>query len=178
MPTLSRGNVWVRRACRDGVFLAAAMLCSYLEFLLPVFAFMPLPGVKLGLANVVTVILFFFVSPIDAGLVLTARVALSALLFGTPVSLFFSAMGGALAFLSLFLTRPLSHRFIGFVGISVLSAAAHQTGQIIAATILFGAGVFLLYLPVLLLAAVLTGTLTGMLIVILENRLERLCKKC
>ena len=174
MPTLSRGNPTAERLCRNAAMLALAMIFSFVEHLLPLSLLIPLPGVKLGLANVVITALFFFASPIDALIVSATRIGLSALLFGTPVSLMFSAMGGLCAYLFLWICRPLYHRVFTFIGVSVLAAAGHHFGQIAAAVILFDSGVLLTYLPMLLLAGTVTGGVTGLLLNLMAPRLQKL----
>lgn len=177
MPTLSRGDSAVVRLCKNAAMLALAMIFSFVEHLVPISLLIPLPGVKLGLANVVITALFFLVSPLDAFVVSAARIGLSALLFGTPVSLMFSAFGGLCAYLFLWICRPFYGRFFSFVGVSVLAATGHHFGQILAAVILFDSGVLLTYLPVLLLAGTVMGSVTGLLLNMMASRLQKLFKR-
>ena len=153
------------------------MAFSFVEYLVPLSLLLPLPGVKLGLANVVITVLFFFGSPLDAALVSAFRIGLSALLFGTPVSFMFSAFGGLLAYLFLWLCRPFFNRFFSFLGVSILSATGHHLGQIIAAVILFDSGVLLTYLPILLLAGMITGGVTGLILNLCTPQLQKLFKR-
>ncbi len=153
----------IRRICTDALLVACAMMLSYVEVLLPLQLLVPLPGFKLGLANTVTVLAFVLVSRRDAAVILSLRILLMSLLFGTVTSFFFSAMGGLLSFLALLLAERLL-RGCSFLGVSVLSAAAHNLGQLLAACCFFGSGILLSYLPVLLLAAALCGSLTGILL--------------
>ena len=164
------------RLCRNAALLILAFALSLLEHLLPLSLILPLPGVKLGLANVVIAVMFFYGSPLDAGIVSGTRILLSALLFGSPTSLLFSAFGGVLSYLVLWCCRPFQKRIFSFVGISVLSATGHHIGQIIAAWVLFDSGVFLTYLPVLLLAGVVTGGATGALLNLCSPQLQKLFK--
>lgn len=177
MWTMSRADSRVGRLCRNAVMLALAFGLSFLEHLLPLSLLIPLPGVKLGLSNLVTVVLLYFVSPLDAAIVSLLRIGLSALLFGTPVSFFFSILGGLFAYLMLLLCRPLYKRFFSFVGVSILSATGHHLGQMLAALILFDTGVLLTYLPVLLLAGIVTGGLTGLVLNLSERQLTKLVKR-
>ncbi len=165
----------LRRLCICGISVTAAMMLSYLESLLPLQLLLPLPGFKPGLANTVTVMLFAAFSRRDAAVVSAVRILLMGLLFGSPVSLFFSACGGLLAFLSLLLAARLL-RGCSHVGVCVLCAAAHNLGQLLAASILFGAGILLSYLPLLLIAATVSGTLTGLLLNLAMPRLQKLAK--
>lgn len=176
MSILSRDNRKTRALTRNAVMLSLAMCLSFLEHLLPLSLFLPLPGVKLGLANIVITVCFFAFSGLDATLISLSRIALSALLFGTPISLFFALCGGALSLLSLWLTSLAPSRRISFVGISILSATAHHIGQIFAACILFGSSVILGYLPLLLLAGLVTGGVTGALLNLTMERLEKIGK--
>ena len=177
MPTLSRGNPSTVRLCKNAAMLALAMIFSFVEHLLPLSLLIPLPGVKLGLANVVITAIFFLASPFDALIVSAARIGLSALLFGTPVSLMFSAFGGVCAYLFLWICRPFYDKVFSFVGVCVLSATGHHFGQIAAAVILFDSGVLLTYLPILLLAGTVMGGVTGLLLNLMSPRLQKLFKR-
>ena len=177
MPTLSQADSKTARLCRNAVFLALAMTFSFVEHLVPIGTSLPLLGVKLGLANVVVTVLFFFGSPLDAFFVSLIRIGLSALLFGTPVSFFFSLLGGLTAYAVLWLCRPFYHRFFTFIGVSVLCATGHHLGQMTAAVILFDNSVLLTYLPVLLLCGAVTGGVTGILLNLCTPQLQKLFKR-
>ncbi|MBE6553011.1 MAG: Gx transporter family protein [Ruminococcaceae bacterium] len=170
MSILSRGNR-IRRITLDACLTALAMTLSYLELLLPLNLLIPLPGVRLGLANVVVLIAFCLVSKLDAAIISAVRILLMGLLFGTVTSLWFSFLGGLLSYLTLLLLSHIGRGF-SFLAVSVLSAAAHNTGQILAATLLFEASVIFSYLPVLLLASVFFGGIVGLLLNLLLPRLK------
>lgn len=173
MSIRSLGNRFsTRRLTLDAALLAAALMLSLCETLLPLGAWIPLPGFKLGLANLITVLAFSLLTPADALVISLIRVGITSLLFGTWTALFFSASGAMLAFLALLLARVLLRR-CSYIGVSVFSAAAHNVGQTLAAAALFGPTVPLSYLPLLLPAAVLSGTLTGVLLNLSVPRLER-----
>ncbi len=165
-----------RRICTDALFIAAAMMLSYLEFLIPLRTMIPLPGFKLGLANIATLAVFVLISKKDAAVVLVLRVALMGLLFGSAVSLLFSASGALLSYLSLLLASRFLRR-CSYIGVSVLCAVFHNVGQILAATCLFGSEIILSYLPVLFIAALISGSITGLLLNLSVNRLERSIKR-
>lgn len=152
-----------QRICLDALLVAFAMMLSYLEVLLPLTAWIPLPGFRLGLANLAVTLTFFLLSPIDAAVVSAIRILLMGLLFGSATSLYFSAMGGLLSFLMLLLCAKFAKR-CSLCGVSVLCAAAHNVGQIFAATTLFGVYLIFSYLPWLLLSAVVCGTMVGVLL--------------
>lgn len=176
MPILSRAESKTAHLARNAVMLALAMILSFVEHLIPLSLFLPLPGVKLGLANVVITVLMFYGSPVDALIVSLCRICLAALLFGTPVSFLFSLLGGIFSYAVLLACRPFLGRAFSFVGVSVLSATGHHLGQILAAVILFGSGVLFTYLPVLLLAGCVMGVVTGLIINLCRERLAKLFK--
>lgn len=166
-----RGNRTHRVAC-NAVLIALAMMLSCLESVLPLQAALPLPGVRLGLANLVVTVAFFLFSPVDAAIVSLLRILLTAGLFGSVTSFYFSVLGGALSFLMLCLLSKIG-RHCSFFGVSVLCAAAHNVGQILAAMTLFGASLFFSYLPVLLIASVLYGGIVGILLNLCVPKLQK-----
>lgn len=170
MSILSRGKA-VRRVALDAMLCAFCMILSYLEVLVPFELFLPLPGFRLGLCNFAVLAIFCLLSPVDAAIVSAMRILLMGLLFGTATSFYFSLMGGILSFLMLFVLRALKTH-CSFLGVSILSAAAHNTGQIIAAVTLFGVSLIPSYLPFLLLASVLYGGLIGLLLNIAIPKLQ------
>lgn len=169
MSIMSQGRS-VRRIALDAILCVFAMMLSYLEVLLPMSLFVPLPGFRLGLANLAVTLVFVLLSPMDAALVSAVRILLMGLLFGSPTTLYFSAMGGVFSFALLLLMRLIGRR-CSFLGLSVLSAAAHNTGQIFAAVTVFGTSLISSYLPFLLLASVIFGGTVGILLNLLVPRL-------
>ena len=93
-------RVNVKRLCVMGVLIAAAMLFSYVESLVP--GFLPIPGVRLGLANIVVLLALLMFKPGEAFLIGFIRVLLSGILFGNPFSLAMSCSGFLLSFLGRF----------------------------------------------------------------------------
>lgn len=163
MTTTSSRDKRTRRICADAALITLAMALSYLEVLLPLNLLLPLPGFRLGLANVVVLMTFFLLSPVDALLVSGTRILLSGLLFGSVTSLYFSALGGLCAYLMLTVAAYLFRR-CSFFGISILCAAAHNCGQILAAVTLFGTSLIFSYLPLLLISSVFFGGAVGLLL--------------
>lgn len=122
----------------------------------------PIPGIKLGLANIITLILLQHHSPRDAFFVLLARILLSALLFGQLLSLLYSLIGG---FLSLLVMCPvnslLQKRFPFLTG--SLGGLFHNLGQLATAAVITGTpAIVAAYLPFLALSGILTGLFTGL----------------
>lgn len=129
-----------------------------LESLIP--PIVPVPGVKLGLANVITLICIYIIGTKSALAVLLVRIFLSALLFGQPVSLVFSLFGGLLSFFAMAILK----RFLceeNIWAISVFGAFFHNLGQIIAAVIITSELSVAYYFLFLIISSVITGAFTG-----------------
>ena len=141
------------------VLTALALGLSTLESLFPVSVLVPLPGIKLGLANIVTVFALYRLGDIPALAILIARCLLGAMFAGNASALLFSLMGGVLAMLTMIVLRQV--RGLSVYGVSIAGAAAHNIGQICAAMVVLGGTAVLGYLPVLLGVSLITGTLTG-----------------
>ena len=131
----------------------------------------PLPGFKLGLANVVVLWLAVNRGLFDAGAVSLIRVLIVAMLFGSPISFWFSFGGAVCSLLVVAVLRKV--KGLSYIGVSVLSASAHQVGQLLAASVFFGIKTVFSYLPVMLVAAAIFGTICGCLLNIITPRLEQ-----
>lgn len=153
----------VKRLSLDAMLLCVAMMLSYLEAILPLSLVIPLPGVKLGLANIAIMLCFYKVSAIDALFVSATRVLLMALLFGNISSLIFSAAGAILAYFGMCLCKLWGER-VSYYGISVLCAAFHNIGQMLAGAFVVESFSILSYLPLLLVFSVAFGLITGAII--------------
>ena len=148
-----------RRLAYLGIFLGLAMILSYVETLIPLSALVP--GMKVGLANIVTVFLLYRFRALEAFLVSLSRVLLSALLFGSAVSLLFSAAGFLMSFLAmLFLKKTGKFRT---VSVSVAGSVLHNAAQILTAVLLLKSVAITGYLPVLFLVGILSGAVIGLL---------------
>ena len=142
------------------VLTAMALALSYLENFFPLSLAIPIPGVKLGLANIVTVFALYALGPGQAMLILLARCLLGAVFAGNMNALIFSVLGGVSAMLVMIgLSR---WRRLSVYGVSVGGAAAHNCGQVAAAVLTLGNTAPLYYLPVLLGVSLFTGALTGL----------------
>ncbi|MCH5274712.1 MAG: Gx transporter family protein [Lachnospiraceae bacterium] len=141
------------------VFTVIALTLFVVESAIPVPV--PIPGLKLGLANIVTLIVLQFFTLPEALLVLTARILLSAFFAGQALSLLYSFAGGLLSlFLMALLNRFLSGRFLFITGI--FGALAHNVGQLIAACLILGSPGVFAYLPFLMISGSITGLFTGL----------------
>ncbi len=150
---------------------------SVLENLLPITAFIPIPGLKLGFANIAIMTAFFLVGKRTALLVALLKVSVVFLTFGNISSFFISLVGTFSAYISLLFTYKLYNRYLSFIGISALSAFFHATGQVIASCVLTLSTAALAILPPLLFFSCITGGITGFIMNKTEPILRRLCKK-
>lgn len=131
------------------------------------------PGVKLGLANIVTVYTMFAMGPGDALLVLSGRVFLGAVFSGQMMAILYSASGGLLSWCALCLLRKaLTGEQIWLS--SPVAAVFHNLGQLLAAAAVMRSWAVMAYLPYLVIAAVLAGLFTGVAAQALIRRLERI----
>ncbi|MDP3446871.1 MAG: Gx transporter family protein [Eubacteriales bacterium] len=141
-----------------GLLAAVAIVLGYFEHLLPVTG---IPGVKLGLANTVLLYALYLLDVPSAILLMLLKVGLSGLLYGGPAAMLYSFAGGALSLFTMILAQR--SRGLSVVGVSVLGAVAHNVAQMLVACFFVETRAILAYLPVLLVAASVTGTLTGLI---------------
>ena len=151
-----------------GVCIAAAMVLSYIETLIPTpFA---VPGVKLGLANIVTLFLLLKLDWKAAGAVSLIRVLLSSLLFGNAASLAYSFAGALLSIIVMsFLKKTLAFTA---VGLSVSGGVAHNIGQILMAVVLLGTDKIMWWLPILVVSGMVTGIATGAVAALIDKKVK------
>ena len=141
-----------------GLLTAVAIVLGYFEYLLPVTG---IPGVKLGLANTVLLYALYLIDVPSAILLMFLKVGLSGLLFGGPAAMLYSLAGGVLSLVVMILARK--SKGLSIVGVSVLGAVSHNVAQMAVACFVVETRAILAYLPILLFAAAVTGTLTGLI---------------
>lgn len=142
------------------MIVAVALALSYMERFIPLQLVIPLPGVKLGLANIASMLALYFISPGTAFLVTVTRCLAGAIFGGGITGLAMSLCGGMLSVLVMMTAKKC--RGLSIYGVSILGAAAHNTGQVCAAAVLMGTWNIFIYLSFLLLVAVVSGTCTGL----------------
>ncbi len=156
-----------------GLFTAIALTIFMVEAQIP--SPVPVPGIKLGLANIVTVFLVFVMGPREAAAVLACRIFLGAVFAGNFSTIFYSAAGGLLSMaVTVGLKRILRENQIWVAGI--LGAMAHSVGQMMAAILISGTPALAIYLPVMLVCSIISGTFTGLCAQLLRNRGEKFWK--
>ena len=148
-----------KKVAYAGMLVALAMIFSYVEALIPIN--FGIPGIKLGLANLVVLSGLYRMKPGEIFLVSIARILLVGFLFGNGMSIIYSLAGGTLSFLIMFILI----RTEGFspAGVSVAGSVSHNIGQLAAASCILRSTSVFWYLPVLLPAGLAAGILTGML---------------
>lgn len=142
-----------------GMLVALAFIFSYIETLIP-FHF-PVPGIKLGLANIVVLVALYLFGAKDAFVVSCVRIVLSGFTFGNPFSMLYSLAGGLLSWLVMSLCKRIKD--FSIIGVSVTGGVAHNIGQIVMAGLVLRTVTVVSYLPMLLIAGVATGVFIGML---------------
>lgn len=165
-----------RRTTTLALLTGVALVLFLVEAQIPPLIFVP--GVKIGLANIVTVFTVFYFCPKDGILVLFSRILLGAAFAGNGVSLIYSAAGGLAAILTTILLKQVLHKNQLWIA-GCLGAIAHVCAQCLVAIPLSGATfalICLIYLPVLLVCGIITGTFTGLCAQVLVNRGDRLWK--
>ena len=160
-----------KRTATITVLVALALAISVAENWIPL-AFIPVPGVKLGLANIVTLFALCFLNFKDALTVLILRCVLASLFGGGVTALAFSITGGIFALIIMFILLK-SDKF-SLAGISIAGAAMHSVGQIIASFFMLSTFSVIFYLPFLLIASIFTGALTGTISHFLFKHLKKL----
>ena len=151
-----------------GVATAAAMVLSYVETLIP--APFAVPGIKLGLANIVGIFLLMKLDWKAAAAVTAVRVLLSALLFGSVASLAYSAAGALLSVLVMSLLKRTGA--FSAVGISTAGAVSHNAGQIFMAIILLSTKEIVYWLPPLVISGAVTGLAIGLAGALLVKKID------
>ena len=152
-----------------GVFTALALIFSYVETLIPIH--LGIPGVKLGLANLIIVITLYKMGIKEAYILSIVRVVLAGFIFGNMFSILYSMSGGLLS-LTVMIFLKKTDKF-SIMGISMAGGVFHNIGQLIMAAIVLESLSIIYYLPVLLISGVLTGFLIGF---IANEMLRRIVK--
>lgn len=141
-------------------FLAIAIVLNIIESAIPI---IPVPGAKLGFANVVTLIILYVYSFKESVVITLLRVILVALLSGKllGVTFYMSLSGAVVATLAMGFFKKLN--FFGFIGVSTLGSVFHAIGQIAAGIFVIGSTAVIFYLPIMLLLSIPAGVLTGII---------------
>lgn len=158
-----------KRVSMYGILVALAFIASYIEVLIP-FNF-HVPGMKLGLANIV-VLSALYMGGAEAGITVSLiRIILVGLTFGNPYSAIYGLSGGILSFITMFLLKKTD--FFGVLGVSMAGGVMHNLGQLLCAMVLLRLPAVFSYLSYLMLIGIITGGLIGLVV---EEILKRVKK--
>jgi heptaprenyl diphosphate synthase len=141
------------------ILVALALVFSYVEVLVPIN--FGIPGIKLGIANLVTVIGLYLLKPREVLLIAVIRILLAGFMFGSGMSILYSLAGGILSFAVMALLAHL--KGFSIIGVSVAGGVAHNVGQALMAMCVVQTTSIMYYVPVLLIAGVITGAVIGIL---------------
>lgn len=152
------------------ISVALAMILSFVESQIP--PFVAVPGIKIGLSNIVTVFLLYTYGWREAATVSLIRVTLSSLLFGSAVSLAYSASGALLSFLAMLLLKKIP--LFSEISVSIAGGVFHNAGQILCACILMENAGIATYLPPLIISGTIAGVAVGTLAALLVKKLNKI----
>ena len=153
-----------------GVFTALALLFSYIESLIPFH--IGIPGVKLGLANLIIVIALYKMNARQAFLLSVTRIVLAGFLFGNLFSILYSLAGGMLSLIVMILLKK--QNGFSVMGVSVAGGVFHNVGQLVIAMLVTESLNLFYYVPVLMISGLITGIFIGIIANEMLKRLRRL----
>ena len=157
-----------------GLLIAVALLATYIEYLLPS-PIASMPGIKLGLANVIILALLYLFHSKTSLYVNILRILLAALLFTGFIGGMYALVGGFFSFISMYLAKRSS--VFSILGVSVIGATSHNVGQILVSAIILQNRKLFYYLPILTISAIITGLIVGLIAFYLVRHLSTYCKK-
>ena len=152
-----------------GLMIALAFVFSYLESFIPIG--IGIPGIKLGLANLVVVTAIYLLPKKYALIIAVIRIILAGLTFGGVSTMLFSLAGGLLSFIIMVILQKTGKMSV--IGVSVAGGIFHNAGQIIVAAFVMETARLVYYLPVLVISGVATGLLIGIISDITVKRLKK-----
>ena len=153
-----------------GMCIALSMILSFVESQIP--PLMAVPGVKMGLPNIVMVFMLYKIGAKETAIVSILRVILVGILFGTPLSMIYSLVGAALSLIGMILLKKTN--LFAPVTVSVAGGILHNIGQIATACIVMETAQIAYYLPVLLISGTIAGILIGLTAAMILKRLDKM----
>ena len=162
-----RSGKYVRQITTMGMLVALAMVLGFVETLIPIN--LGIPGMKLGLANIVVVIALFLFDIKTAVVVSILRIILIAMTFGNMSMMFYSIAGASLSLLSMIAISKI--KSFSLISVSIVGGIMHNVGQIICAAFVVRTNGVFTYLPVLIIAGLVSGALIGIVAGLISVRL-------
>lgn len=158
----------MKKTALSGVMVTLALIFSFIETLIPLP--MAVPGLKLGLANIVVLFSIYKIGYKEALLINIVRIVLSGLLFGNMMAIMYALSGAVFSFMIMFVLKKLTDYHI--ITISIFGAVFHIIGQLIVAGFVVGFGPVLFYIAPLFATALVSGTVIGIICNILVARIS------
>ena len=140
------------------MMITLALILSYFETLIPA---IPIPGAKIGLPNLVTLLVLSTLGFFDALIILIIRTTIVSVLFTSPMSLAYSLSGGILSLVVMYLVIRFLKDRVSIVATSVIGATMHSVGQMICAMLIVDSLSIATLLPILILISIVTGLVVG-----------------
>lgn len=162
-----RSGKYIRQITTMGMLVALAMVLGFVETLIPIN--LGIPGMKLGLANIVVVIALFLFDIKTAVVVSILRIILIAMTFGNMSMMFYSIAGASLSLLSMIAISKI--KSFSLISVSIVGGIMHNVGQIICAAFVVRTNGVFTYLPILMIAGLVSGALIGIVAGLISVRL-------
>jgi heptaprenyl diphosphate synthase len=167
---MSKRKISTKKIALLGMFVAVAMIFSYIETFIPVSY--AVPGIKLGLANMITIIVMYNMDVKSAWAVSVLRIILSSLLFGNLSLMAYSLAGGIISLTVMTIFHKI--KFFKMAGVSILGAVSHNLGQIIVAAFVVKNKSVIFYIPPLIISGVAAGVCVGIAACLVAKKLPRI----
>ena len=168
MPTHTNVSSKIYVLSISAALIAVAMVFSYIENLIPLPV--PIPGIKLGFANIVIIIALYVIGPKSAIVINLARILLTGLMFSGVSAMFYALAGGILSVIVMIILKQI--KVFSIFGVSVGGASAHILGQILLASVVIQNSSILMLLPFLLISAVISGIIVGFISYMLQKNIS------
>ncbi len=157
-----------KRIAYRGVFIALGLVLSYIETFVPLTAIAP--GIKIGLANIVTVYALYKMGTKDAIFISLGRIILSAVLFGGFVMAIYSLAGAFFSMTVMLILKKIP--FFSILGVSIAAGVMHNFGQVLVAAFVLRNKSVMYYLGILIVSGCIAGTVVGIISARMINRIE------
>ena len=157
-----------KKTALGGMLVALAFVFSYIETLIPVN--LGIPGAKLGLANLVVMVALYTLGAKEAFALSMVRILLTGFTFSSAAAMLYSFAGGILSYIVMVLEKKTGR--LSVTGVSVLGGIFHNVGQILVAMWVLDTATLIYYLPVLAITGVASGTVIGLLAVMVIRRIS------
>ena len=153
-----------------GLCIALSMVLSFIEHQIP--PLVAVPGVKVGLPNLVMVFMLYKIGWKETAIVSIVRVVLVSMIFGSVVSMAYGLVGATLSLIGMILLKRT--KLFSTIAVSVVGGVLHNIGQIAVACVIMGTGLLVSYLPVLLISGTIAGVVIGFVAGLLVKKLDKL----